>query len=166
MGYRGSKSNAIALVKEQRVDGNYLGLFMPKLRCTLMASERKYQPEILFTKNNFSTNVLVSKRPKFNKLHPWFITGFVDAEGCFMIELFKDSKAKYKYTPRLVFSIGLHVKDLPILLKFKDTLEVGTVRTKGKVTTYTVKNFKDLAVIINHFKEYPLVSSKYIAFQY
>ena len=67
---------------------------------------------------------------------------------------------------RLVFGINLHVKDLPILLSFKDTLGVGTVRTKGKVTSYTVKTFKDIAVIVNHFKLYPLVSSKYLVYQY
>ena len=94
------------------------------------------------------------------------MTGFVDAEGYFSIELFKDSKAKFKYTPRLVFGINLHVKDLPILLSFKDTLGLGTVSTKGKVTSYTVKTFKDLAIIVNHFKLYPLVSSKYLVFQY
>ena len=165
MGYRGSKSSAIALVKEQRVDGSYSfqeGL----LRCTLMAPVRGYQTEILSNKNNLSENVVVTKRPKLNKLDPWFITGFVDAEGYFSIELYKDSKAKFKYTPRLVFGINLHVKDLPILLSFKDTLGVGTVSTKGKVTNYTVKTFKDLAVIVNHFKLYPLVSSKYLVYQY
>lgn len=162
MGYRGSKSSAIALVKEQRVDGSYsfqVGL----LRCTLMAPVRGYQTEILSNKNNVSEN---TKRPKLNKLDPWFMTGFVDAEGYFSIELFKDSKAKFKYTPRLVFGINLHVKDLPILLRFKDTFGVGTVSTKGKVTRYTVRTFKDLAVIVNHFKLYPLVSSKYLVYQY
>ena len=165
MGYRGSKSSAIALVKEQRVDGSY-SFQVELLRCTLMASVRGYQTEILSNKNNVSENVVLTKRPMLNKLDPWFLTGFVDAEGYFSIELYKDSKAKFKYTPRLVFGINLHVKDLPILLSFKDTLGVGTVSTKGKVTSYTVKTFKDLAVIVNHFKLYPLVSSKYLVYQY
>jgi hypothetical protein len=167
MGYRGSKSSAIALVKEQRVDGSYfINFILMKLRCTLMGFERNYQTEILSNKNNVSENVVVTKRPKLNKLDPWFMTGFVDAEGYFSIELYKDSKAKFKYTPRLVFGINLHVKDLPILLSFKDTLGVGTLSTKGKVTSYTVKTFKDLAVIVNHFKLYPLVSSKYLVYKY
>ena len=165
MGYRGSKFSAIALVKEQRVDGSY-SFLVGLLRCTLMAPVRGYQTEILSNKNNVSENVVITKRPKLNKLDPWFITGFVDAEGYFSIELYKDSKAKFKYTPRLVFGINLHVKDLPILLSFKDTLGVGTVSTKGKVTSYTVRTFKDLAVIVNHFKLYPLVSSKYLVYQY
>ena len=85
-------------------------------------------------------------------IEPWFITGFVDAEGHFLIELLKDSKAKYNHTPRLVFKINLHVKHLSILLNFKNTFGVGTVSTIGKVSNYTVKNLKDLAVIINHVK--------------
>lgn len=171
MGYCGSKSSAIALVKEQRVDGSY-SFPIELLRYTLMGCESSYPPEILSNQNNLSlpsaskAAVPITKRPKLNKLDPWFITGFVDAEGYFSIDLFKDSKAKYKYTPKLIFGINLHVKDLPILINFKDTLGVGTVSTKGKVTSYTVKTFKDLAVIVSHFKLYPLVSSKYFVYQY
>jgi hypothetical protein len=167
MGYCGSKSSLSLLekgVKEQRVDGSYSFPCqrLELLRYTLMGFERSYQPEILSNQNNVS----FIKRPKLNKLDPWFITGFVDAEGYFSIVLFKDSKAKFKYTPKLIFGINLHVKDLPVLLRFKDTLGVGTISTKGKVTSYTVKTFKDLAVIVNHFKLYPLVSSKYIVYHY
>ena len=77
MGYRGSKSSAIALVKEQRVDGSY-SFLVELLRCTLMAPVRGYQTEILSNKINVSENVVVTKRPKLNKLDPWFMTGFVD----------------------------------------------------------------------------------------
>ena len=61
MGYRGSKSNAIALVKEQRVDGSY-SFLVGLLRCTLMAPERGYQTEILSNKRqkNVSENVVVA----------------------------------------------------------------------------------------------------------
>ena len=58
MGYRGSKSRAIALVKEQRVDGSY-SFLVGLLRCTLMAPVRGYQTEILSNKNNVSENVVV-----------------------------------------------------------------------------------------------------------
>ena len=77
----------------------------------------------------------------------------------------------------MVFGINLHVKDLNILLKFKDTWGVGTLSTnfpaatvrageKGKVARYKVKIFKDLAIIVNHFKQYPLVTSKNLVYQY
>lgn len=131
-----------------------------------MAPEMGYQPENPSNQNNVYENVINTDKPKLNKLDPWFITGFVDAVGSFSIELAKDSKAKFKYTPKLIFGIILHVKDLPILLSLKKTLGVGTVSTKGKVTNYTVKNFKDLSVILDQFKLYPLISSKYIVYQY
>jgi hypothetical protein len=38
MGNRGSKSDSYLSVKEQRVDGSYLG--QPRLKCTLMGFER------------------------------------------------------------------------------------------------------------------------------
>jgi hypothetical protein len=71
MGYRGSKSSAIALVKEQRVDGSY-SFQVELLRCTLMAPVRGYQTEILSNKNNVSENVVLKKIPakKLNKLDP------------------------------------------------------------------------------------------------
>jgi hypothetical protein len=94
------------------------------------------------------------------------MTGFADGESYFSINLYKDSKAKFKYTPRLVFGINLHIKDLPILLSFKDTLGVGTVSTRGKVAYYTVSKFEELAIIVNHFEQYPLVSSKYLVYLY
>ena len=46
MGYRGSKSEYINSVKEQRVDGGYCIQPM-QLRCTLMGFERNYQIKIL-----------------------------------------------------------------------------------------------------------------------
>ena len=54
MGYRGSKSGAYLKnrpVKEQRVDGSCFGL-IPKLRCTLMGGESRYQVKILSNKFN------------------------------------------------------------------------------------------------------------------
>jgi len=60
MGYRGSKSILVFntdIVKEQRVDGSYFGI-TPKLRCTLMGGESRYQVRILSNQKNklhFST---------------------------------------------------------------------------------------------------------------
>ena len=58
MGYRGSKSSVIALVKEQRVDGSY-SFQVELLRCTLMAPERGYQTEILSNKKIMSLKMLL-----------------------------------------------------------------------------------------------------------
>lgn len=84
MGYRGSKSEINPSVKEQRVDGGYCIKPM-QLRCTLMGFERNYQikiPSNQLNKQYYSTS-FASKSSLNNKLNPWFITGFADAEGCF-----------------------------------------------------------------------------------
>jgi hypothetical protein len=59
MGYRGSKSNKgnTLFVKEQRVDGSYIGFLCiinkyPMLRCTLTGFERNYQVKILSNQIN------------------------------------------------------------------------------------------------------------------
>jgi hypothetical protein len=76
MDYCGSKSSAIALVKEQRVDGSY-SFTLELLRYTLMAPVMGYQPENPSNQNIVSENVIHTERPKLNKLEPWFITGWL-----------------------------------------------------------------------------------------
>ena len=56
MGYRGSKSNYIKFVKEQRVDGSCMGLLnCSMLRCTLKGFER-------ITYNGIPSNQILNKQ--------------------------------------------------------------------------------------------------------
>jgi hypothetical protein len=48
-------------------------------------------------------------------LNPYYITGFVDAEGCFTTSIFKDSRMSTKWQVKPIFSISLHNKDIKIL---------------------------------------------------
>lgn len=71
MGYRGSKSGfKKEPVKEQRVDGSCFGL-SPKLRCTLMGGESRYQVKIpsnqlnrknYYCSNSYSNSTSVRRR--------------------------------------------------------------------------------------------------------
>lgn len=47
------------------------------------------------------------------KLNPWFITGFVDAEGCFAIGLFVSSNYKMGYQTQAIFKL-LYIKRISI----------------------------------------------------
>jgi len=165
MGYRGSKSkfqipqpNEI-FVKEQRVDGSYFG-YKPKLRCTLTSFERNYQVKIPSKQLNyksFSTLNIITE----TELNPWFLTGFSDAEGCFIIKVQPNSKLKTKWRVRPVFSITLHLKDLPLLEIIRDSLGVGSICKSGKkAVIYAVDSIKDMPVILNHFNKYPLITHK------
>ena len=100
VGNRGSKSVLFNnnTVKEQRVNGSRCGLFLPHLRCTLMGFERNYQVKI--PSNQIIQKQFYSTEPNLNKsssklpsqLDPWFVSGFTDAEGCFLVLVRKTQK--------------------------------------------------------------------------
>jgi LAGLIDADG endonuclease len=142
MGYRGSKSVLTNTVKEQRVDGSCLinNTKLMKLRYTLMGFERNYQTKIpskqfVIQTKNFNTNSqkfcqnlvqvytpapgtinsVLNNDVNNNKLNPWFVTGFTDAEGCFGLYIYKNANYKTGWFISLVFQISLHEKDKIIL---------------------------------------------------
>lgn len=160
----GSKSAVIA-VKEQRVDGSWLLKKLAKgirsLRCILMEIERNYQFKI--PTNQLLVKLFSTLNDK--KLNPWFITGFSDAEGSFIVSIYRDEKSKLKWRVSAYFSIHVHDKDLPLLKLIQETLGVGIVRKNSENTVlFRVTDIKELQVIVNHFKNYPLVSAKILDF--
>ena len=105
MEYRGSKSvviNSNSTVKEQRVDGSYIGNWWlpPMLRCTLMGFERNYQIRIPSNQINKHITSTLNRSRNFtttsNKgtISGDWIAGFVDAEGCFRLSIIKNKNFK------------------------------------------------------------------------
>ena len=66
MDYCGSKSSAVALVKEQRVDGSY-SFQVKLLRYTLMAQVMGYPPENPSNQNNISEALLLRSVAQHSK---------------------------------------------------------------------------------------------------
>jgi hypothetical protein len=66
-----------------------------------------------------------------NQINPYFITGFTDAEGCFLINVRPMSRMKIGYSVELVFKIALHVKDKVLVENIRNYFHVGTVTYKG-----------------------------------
>jgi hypothetical protein len=187
MGYRGSKSitGSIAIcplepviVKEQRVDGswllNNLATLNRSLRCTLMGFEINYQIKIL-TKQllNRAYSTLSALQPSSRReqeandqiLNPWFITGFSDAESSFVISIYSITNTKLNWRVSAYFSIHVHVKDQLLIELIQKTLGVGVVRKNNANTVlFRVSDIKELQVVVDHFKKYPLVSAKYSDF--
>lgn len=65
-------------------------------------------------------------------VNPWFITGFIDAEGCFSIRVRKTTKTRIGWHVEAVFSICLHLRDLPLLQEIQTYFGgIGRI-TKGK----------------------------------
>nr|YP_009687841.1 NADH dehydrogenase subunit 2 [Fusarium bambusae]QDX17429.1 NADH dehydrogenase subunit 2 [Fusarium bambusae] len=94
-----------------------------------------------------------------NKLiHPWFITGFTDAEGSFMVHLEKNQD-KWRVRPR--FQIKLDIRDLSLLKEIKAYFNhIGSINISNKECVYKVRSLNEVAIIISHFDEYNLMSEK------
>jgi hypothetical protein len=93
-----------------------------------------------------------------------WVTGFVDAEGCFSIIIEISEPLKWKV--RTSFEINLHVKDADILYKIQSFFGVGAIynRPDIKKSVYRVSNVNYLNdIIIPHFTKYPLAPSPYIS---
>ena len=122
IGNRGSKSKVFLLpldvkeentiVKEQRVDGSYRTYSM-RLRFTLMDFGINFQVKI--PTKQFINIKSYSTLSDTLIVNPWFITGFSDAEGSFIVSIYKDNNNKLKWRVSPYFSIHIHIKDLPLL---------------------------------------------------
>ena len=113
--------------------------------------------------NNTSISV---KSTAINKLDPNFITGFVDAEGCFILGVFADSNYKIGYKVQAIFKINLDNKDYDLLCQIKDYFGAGSITKHGNTTLqYAIKSLKDLNILISHFDKYPLISQKWADYQ-
>ena len=116
----------------------------PKLK---MYSTLNYKSEGLSTENYI--------------LNPYYVTGFTDAEGCFLINIQKRSSLMLGYSISLSFKIKLHLKDKQLLERIFNFFNVGRIyiRKDGYIE-YIVNSMKDMEVIVNHFNNYPLITQK------
>jgi hypothetical protein len=76
-----------------------------------------------------------------------------------MLTIIKDKKYTLGWRASCRFVISLNKKDLKILNGFKDFFGAGTISFMGEnAVQYRVESLKDLAIIINHFDKYPLIT--------
>ena len=112
----------------------------------------------------YSSNT--SKYPRYNLnntyyLNPYYITGLVDAEGCFTTSIYKDCRMKTGWQVKPIFQLNLHKKDLKILEALQKTWGVGKIYKHGQDSfMYRVSSLKNLRVITTHFDHYPLITKK------
>lgn len=98
---------------------------------------------------------------KKQSLNPNWVTGFVDGEGCFLINIFL-RKAIQKWEIRPCFQIRLHSRDLDVLKQIKSFFKgVGNIYIYESEIVYKVQKREDLInVIIPHFDKYSLLTEK------
>lgn len=173
MGNRGSKSGisqGIA-VKEQRVNDSYIGTLLnsPMLRYTLKGFKKNYQvrnpSNYLNSLRQYSTVISKVANSQIGgySLKPYFVTGFTDAEGSFIVRIRQNPKAKAGWSVETKFSFCIHKKDRMVL----DLIQaffggVGSITYASKDTLhYRIASLHDLInVVLPHFDKYPLNSQK------
>ena len=103
---------------------------------------------------------------KKNFLNPYYLTGFVDGEGCFLINIYPKSNYKAGYLVSLTFKLKIHSKDINLLENIQNYFNVGniTYRKDGYVE-FIVSSIKDIKVLIDHFDSYPLLTQKWADYQ-
>ena len=115
-------------------------------------------------KRNYSTSSS-SRTANINKLNPFWISGFSDAESTFSVSIFKNSKMKTGWIVSPEFSIELKQKDADLLHKIQSYFGVGTLRSRERIIEgkmffslrYTVRSINELKnIIIPHFLSFPL----------
>lgn len=106
----------------------------------------------------------VGSRPKRgSKEFAWYVTGFIDGEGCFSVSFNKREKLKTGIEVRPSFSIAQNKRSLQILKDIHEYFGCGAIRfsKRDQMYKYEVHSIKDLITkIIPHFEKYPLKTYK------
>ena len=97
-------------------------------------------------------------------LHPEWVTGFIDAEGCFSIAVKKkNDKLKLGWKVQLIFQMELHSCDEEILICIQVYFSgIGLIYPNKKRTSvrFELSSLKDLEILIKHLDRYPLITQK------
>jgi hypothetical protein len=128
-----------------------------------MGFERNYQTKIPSDQVIQIRRYSSVTRPRQSfALNPWFVTGFTDAEGSFMIRIRKSPRYTTGWHVVALFSITLDKKDLHVLQALKDYFGGGSIWKDGKSTfKFRIESLELIVkVIIPHFDQYPLITQK------
>jgi LAGLIDADG endonuclease len=139
--------------------------------------------KILSIKNNFPKglskkvrdlypDIITQDKPLLKNdikpLNPYWITGFVQADGTFGLNYIKQKRMTLGYTCQPQFRITQHKRDIIILRRIIDRLNCGILIKPYKDRNeynLSVANIKDLSeIIVPFFKKYPLYGAKSLDF--
>ena len=113
-----------------------------------------------------NTNEMINANMKNMEL--WTITGLIDAEGSFIVNITKDETRKLGYVVSVSMEMGMNYKDKKLLDNIRSTLKVGNIYYNQHDYTYKwkVSNVDDLSnVIIPHLQTHYLLSQKRTDFE-
>lgn len=105
--------------------------------------------------------VLIPEVELPDNINSQWIAGFVDAEGCFFVNVIK-ATTKIGYSVSLVFKITQHSKDMELLGGLTNYLKCGQVylSTSQARADLMASKLADIELIIEFFKQNTLIGSK------
>lgn len=97
-----------------------------------------------------------------HQLHPQWIAGFVDGEGCFHVGLATNTCAAFGTQILPEFTVVQHRRDIDVLYALKTYFGCGVVRhNRGDVYAYRVRDIRHLYTkILPFFDTHPLHTQK------
>lgn len=147
-------SALMRLLVSLRINNNFFNSFVLRQKMKIFQQLRSLHNNT----NNLHNNT--------NKLDPWYVTGFTDGEGCFLINVRPKSKRSNGYSVELVFRLHLHSRDRALLEKIRDFFGVGRLTAVSENhAQYWVGTLEDILVIVKHFDKYPLITQKWSDYQ-
>ena len=95
------------------------------------------------------------------QLDPWWVTGFVDGEGCFDVSITENKKLNQGWDVQHRFIIVSHVKDEAILESIQKHFGVEKIYKHGlQSVQLRVASKEDLPFIFRHFYRFGLITQK------
>ena len=102
------------------------------------------------------------------RLHPWWITGFVDGEGCFSVSIFKNATSRLGVQVFPEFVVTQGAKSLSALKALQQYFDCGKLYINNRsdnhrepLYRFCVRSSQDIREkIIPFFEEYPLRTAK------
>jgi hypothetical protein len=98
------------------------------------------------------------------KIHPAWLSGFIDGEGTFSVDILKNSTIALGYQVQLRFVLTQHIQDKELMYAIKDFLSCGTIvkdtDTKLQLRIRAIKDLEDKLFPI--LDKYPLQTKKHL----
>ena len=96
---------------------------------------------------------------------PWWLTGFTESDGSFIIIIKKSVKSKFNYRFYPTFEITQNNIDKEIIESLHEYLGCGRLVYNRNAVTIVIRKISDIInIIIPHFDKYPVRGSKFISY--
>lgn len=101
-------------------------------------------------------------------IDPNWLAGFISAEGCFILSIFKSTSVKTGFQVQLRFVLSQHIRDKELFEYFVKSLGFGRIAVNREAVEFIVNKFSDLKdklLPILHL-QHPIVGYKYLDYLY